>query len=223
LKNNYFVSLPDEIGNLKNLQELNLENNQLKLLPPDIENLKNLKELHLENNELKLLPKFSNTAVYIKGNKLESLPDNINYNNYFGIISNYNTLNELPPFFIDWFTQNKQNLKNTAQKLVKNTIDTTKIKDESIIKLYKSIEDEIKYQNIIKLNEFENKFKTQLNLGCIGSKCLPTNVLTFFSKNGGEKTMKKKKGSNYKKKSRKNKLKITKKKKKNNRRCFDKT
>jgi len=90
--------------------------------------------------------------------------------------------------------------------------------------LDKYLGDEREYHNIIKLKEFENKFKKQLYPGCMGSNCFPTNVFTtFIKKNGGEKTMKKKKGSNYKKKSRKNKLKITKKKKRNNRRCFNKT
>ena len=87
----------------------------------------------------------------------------------------------------------------------------------------KYLGDEREYHNIIKLKEFENKFKKQLNLKCIGSNCFPTNVFNPFNTKGGEKTMKKKKGSNYKKKSRKNKLKITKKKKRNNKRCFNKT
>ena len=49
-------SLPAEIGNLINLQELCLSYNQLSLLPAEIGNLINLKELLLNHNQLSLLP-----------------------------------------------------------------------------------------------------------------------------------------------------------------------
>ena len=49
-------SLPAEIGNLRNLQNLNLSYNQLQSLPAEIGNFCNLKILNLEKNKLQSLP-----------------------------------------------------------------------------------------------------------------------------------------------------------------------
>lgn len=49
---NKLRSLPKEIGNLKQLEELDLGNNQLVSLPPEMGNLKQLKRLNLRNNKL---------------------------------------------------------------------------------------------------------------------------------------------------------------------------
>ena len=49
-------SLPAEIGNLRNLQNLNLSYNQLQSLPAEIGNLINLKKLDLAINKLQSLP-----------------------------------------------------------------------------------------------------------------------------------------------------------------------
>ncbi|MGE8712175.1 leucine-rich repeat domain-containing protein, partial [Leptospira interrogans] len=63
---NQLTILPNEIGQLKNLQVLELNNNQLTTLSKEIGQLKNLKRLELDNNQLsseekerirKLLPK----------------------------------------------------------------------------------------------------------------------------------------------------------------------
>jgi len=53
---NQLTNLPVEIGNLTNLQYLNLQNNQLTKLPAEIGNLTNLKELFLSQNQLTNLP-----------------------------------------------------------------------------------------------------------------------------------------------------------------------
>lgn len=42
--------LPELIGNLYKLQELDVEDNQLDSLPDSIDNLKNLKNLFIANN-----------------------------------------------------------------------------------------------------------------------------------------------------------------------------
>ncbi|EYU62058.1 leucine-rich repeat domain-containing protein, partial [Leptospira interrogans] len=49
---NQIKILPIEIGQLKNLQVLNLGSNRLTTLPKEIEQLKNLQELYLNNNQL---------------------------------------------------------------------------------------------------------------------------------------------------------------------------
>ena len=76
------TSLPDEIGNLSNLKELNLYKNQLTSLPDEIGNLSNLRKLYLHNNQLTRLPQeIGNlsklTTLYLYNNQLTSLPEEI--------------------------------------------------------------------------------------------------------------------------------------------------
>ena len=52
LSSNNLTSLPKEIGKLKNLTKLNLSFNSLISLPKEIGKLKNLKELDLQHNQL---------------------------------------------------------------------------------------------------------------------------------------------------------------------------
>jgi hypothetical protein len=56
LNNNDLTSIPPEIGQLTNLQDLCLKNNELTYLPPEIGQLTNLQYLYLNNNELMFLP-----------------------------------------------------------------------------------------------------------------------------------------------------------------------
>lgn len=60
LCNNHLDStgLPADIGNLKNLQTLNLGLNQLTVLPPTMASLTNLRELGLFDNKLTTIPEF---------------------------------------------------------------------------------------------------------------------------------------------------------------------
>ena len=51
MNSNRLTSLPAEVGQWKNLTQLDLEDNQLTSLPAEIANLKdNLRELDLRNN-----------------------------------------------------------------------------------------------------------------------------------------------------------------------------
>ncbi|EKT88536.1 leucine-rich repeat domain-containing protein [Leptospira santarosai] len=47
---NELTTLPEEIGNLQNLQTLNLNNNQFTTLPEEIEKLQKLQQLYLGGN-----------------------------------------------------------------------------------------------------------------------------------------------------------------------------
>jgi len=75
-------SLPDSIGNLTKLTELNIHNNQLTSLPDSLGNLTNLTELNIHNNQLTSLPDSMRNltklqVLIISQNKLTSLSDSI--------------------------------------------------------------------------------------------------------------------------------------------------
>ncbi|MHA1877749.1 MAG: leucine-rich repeat domain-containing protein [Promethearchaeota archaeon] len=50
------INLPSEVGNLKNLVELNLENGLITKLPLSISSLKNLKYFNINNNPIEIIP-----------------------------------------------------------------------------------------------------------------------------------------------------------------------
>jgi len=83
--------LPESIGNLTNLEYLDLRGNQLIILPESIENLTRLTELYLDNNRLTFLPESIGnftllTELYLRGNQLTILPESI------GVLTNLTEL-----------------------------------------------------------------------------------------------------------------------------------
>jgi len=75
-------TLPTTIGNLRNLQILDLSHNKLKSLPDYVGNLKNLQTLDLSSNELKTLPDTIGKLKYllildVSNNMLTTLPNSI--------------------------------------------------------------------------------------------------------------------------------------------------
>ncbi len=82
LRANELTTIPEAIGNLVNLKHLNLGSNQLTEIPDTIENLTNLEELNLSFNELTTLPDTIGNLVNLKNlnlsfNELTTLPDTI--------------------------------------------------------------------------------------------------------------------------------------------------
>ena len=76
------ISLPPEIGNLSNLQELYLGGNNIEILPLEIENLSQLRQLWLNNNQITSLPSeignLTNLNVlWLHNNQIKSLPSEI--------------------------------------------------------------------------------------------------------------------------------------------------
>lgn len=79
LTENFLVELPNSIGRMKKLNNLNVDRNALISLPPDIGNLTNLGVLSLRDNKLTKLPnELGNCAALhvldVSGNRLQYLP-----------------------------------------------------------------------------------------------------------------------------------------------------
>jgi len=103
LSSNQLSSLPAEIGNLNDLWTLHLGDNQLSSLPVEISNLNNLIELYIPQNRLNRLPseigslkKLSRLDLF--DNQLSSLPSEIgNLNELSWLELSNNQLSNLPP------------------------------------------------------------------------------------------------------------------------------
>lgn len=79
LGSNLLTSVPSTLGKLTNLQYLSLHNNRLETLPMEMSNLTNLHELHLSYNKLKSLPSIicqltKLQVLTLHNNQLELLP-----------------------------------------------------------------------------------------------------------------------------------------------------
>jgi Leucine-rich repeat (LRR) protein len=101
--NNKIVYVPEEIGSLLKLEELNLNNNQIVYVPPSIADLTNLRTLSLCNNQLKEIPaaiiKLTNLIfLNLSNNQIKEIPleitklKNLNFLNL-----NYNQIKEVSP------------------------------------------------------------------------------------------------------------------------------
>lgn len=103
LRSKGIVKLPQEIGRLVNLQELNLSDNQLTDLPPEISRLTNLQRLNLSGNRLTILPQeighLANLQVLaLEYNQLTTLPSEIGrLANLQDLSLGFNQLTVLPP------------------------------------------------------------------------------------------------------------------------------
>jgi len=92
--------LPEEIGGLENLEELNAISNQIKELPKSIGNLRKLRVLKLNSNELKYLPEEIGGLENLEelnaiSNQIEELPKSIgNLRNLRELYVRDNPLNE---------------------------------------------------------------------------------------------------------------------------------
>lgn len=78
LNDNSLEVLPEELGDLVNLRELDILGNKLQTLPSTFKNLTKLEILHAENNQLAKLPKGlgsleSLKKVYLQNNQLSKL------------------------------------------------------------------------------------------------------------------------------------------------------
>ncbi|XP_068921091.1 DISP complex protein LRCH3 isoform X4 [Petaurus breviceps papuanus] len=76
--NNKLVSLPEEIGQLRNLTELDVSCNEIQTLPPQVGNLESLRDLNIRRNHLVRLPEELAELPLIRldfsCNKITSIP-----------------------------------------------------------------------------------------------------------------------------------------------------
>ena len=103
LSNCKLTSLPPEIGELRNLNILDLPDNELTSLPPEIGKLTNLISLNLASNKLKQIPPEIGKMTKLKGislwnNDLTELPPEIgNLINLTNLRIISNKIKKLPP------------------------------------------------------------------------------------------------------------------------------
>ncbi|CAM1332728.1 LRCH3 (predicted), partial [Pycnogonum litorale] len=103
LNNNKLVSLPEEIGNLHMLMDLDISCNEISYLPPQIQNLESLKSLNMRRNLLQELQpgvsKLNLVRLDISGNKISVLPTSIRLiDSLMELILDHNPLTSPPAF-----------------------------------------------------------------------------------------------------------------------------
>lgn len=148
LRNNNLTSIPPEIGNLTNLTRLYLSFNNLTNLPPDIENLTKLTILYIFFNELTGLPpeigSLTNlTMLCIEDNRLTSLPSDIGNLIKLGCLTvDENDLTGIPPEI--------GNLANLAElNLARNDLISL---PDSIVKLAPTVKLDLGYNKLENTN-----------------------------------------------------------------------
>jgi small GTP-binding protein len=160
--NNQLTSLPPEISELKNLTQLYISYNQLTSLPFGISELRNLKELYIFHNQLTSLPseisRLENlTRLDLSKNKLTLLPSEISgLKNLEKLDLSENKLTSLPPEILELDLEMEYRARYSGILLRGNPLETPPIEivkygREAVVNYFKSLEEEKKPLNEVKV------------------------------------------------------------------------
>jgi len=139
--NERLETLPDSIGNLKNLDELYIYSSPIKCLPDSMGNLKNLRKLFLKYSLIEKMPEWlgdlqSLAALSLDGKKtMKALPDSIgNLKNLVYLDISGSCIEKLPGSIVNCTALESVNISGTkigpvpdSIKSLKNYIDKTEI------------------------------------------------------------------------------------------------
>lgn len=171
--------IPESIGNLKLLEELNLSGNKLKTIPKSISNLQKLKKLDVANNNLKFLPvSFGNLnklqKLNINNNEIKSLPELFgNLNSLEELNISKNKLKDLPESFGKLDSLKTINFYKNRIKQLPDSLGN--LKSIRILNLGKNLLEEIptsigNLKTLMSLNIGSNKLSTlPLSIGNLTS------------------------------------------------------
>lgn len=162
VSHNQLTSLPPEISELKNLTQLDVDNNQLTSLPSKISELKNLTRLYISYNQLTSLPpeirELKNlTRLDLSKNKLTLLPSEISgLKNLEKLDLSENKLTSLPPEILELDLEMGYRVRYNGILLRGNPLETPPIEivkygREAVVNYFKSLEEEKKPLNEVKV------------------------------------------------------------------------
>ncbi|MFX0116496.1 MAG: leucine-rich repeat domain-containing protein [Candidatus Hodarchaeota archaeon] len=189
--------LPTTIGQLQNIQELDLTGNQLKTLPETFGALTNLKKLYLSNNKLTSLPKsfglLSIQVLNLSNNQLEALPQEItNLKNLQVLNLNNNQLETLPQEINDLenlqelYLRNNKEFKEFPEDFHPPCLHTFILEDCQLKKLSETFQPPaihtLRIENT-KINSLPEKFGSLTKLRIL---YLERNELTYLPSSFGE-------------------------------------
>jgi flagellar motor component MotA len=141
--NKNLKTLPDSIGNLKNLDKLEIRHSPIRTLPDSMGNLKNLTRLYLDDLLIKEMPEWiggfrSLTVLSLRENKvLRKLPASIgSLKNLIDLNLGYSPIKKLPDSIINCTSLRNVDILGTKVSSVPDFILSVKsFKDNKIIQL----------------------------------------------------------------------------------------
>jgi Leucine-rich repeat (LRR) protein len=120
--------LPESIGLMINLREIDLVNNHLSTLPKSFKNLVNLNSLNIVHNNIKFLPKEIKTLsnldeIFWSSNDIQVLPRTLNFPTTLKILTlDGNRLKKVPPSLGNYIHLQFLNLSNNLLETIPKSL-----------------------------------------------------------------------------------------------------